>query len=66
MKALALHLIEGSIDQVDSSVSVSWVQSRVLTAPQLAGLKERLDVWVSKVKAVSDALEQDTIGAVDV
>ena len=66
MKALSLHLIEGSIDQVDAAVTVTWVQSRVLTAPQLAGLKERLDVWVSKVKAVSDVLEHDTIAVADV
>lgn len=66
MKALSLHLIEGSIDQVDGTVSVSWVQSRVLTAPQLAGLKERLDVWISKVNAVGATLEQDSIGVVEV
>jgi hypothetical protein len=58
MKALSLHLIEGSIDQVDGTVAVTWVQSRVLTAPQLKGLKERLDAWVSKVNAVGATLEQ--------
>jgi hypothetical protein len=36
MKSLSLHLIEGSIDQVDGTVAVSWVQSRVLTAKQVS------------------------------
>jgi len=66
MKALSLHLIEGSIDQVDGTVAVTWVQGRVLTAPQLSGLKERLDVWVSKVNAVGATLEQESIGVAEV
>ncbi|KAI8474163.1 MAG: 26S proteasome regulatory subunit [Monoraphidium minutum] len=65
MKALSLHLIEGSIDQVDGTVAVSWVQSRVLTAKQLGGLKDRLDVWIGKVNAVSANLEQDSIGVAE-
>jgi len=61
MKALALHLIEGSIDQVDQEVQVSWVQSRILTRQQVEGLKERLDTWISKVNAISTTLEQETV-----
>jgi hypothetical protein len=115
MKALALHLIEGSIDQVrpllsacpcvgracrgccavltagpggsdapspvsqrllpaacvcglpcasqvSQEVTVSWVASRVLTTVQVQGLKERLDGWISKVNAISNTLEQESIG----
>lgn len=62
MNALSLHLIEGSIDQVAGTVSVTWVQSRVLTVPQLAALKGRLDAWASRVSAVSAMLEQESIG----
>ncbi|WIA38408.1 hypothetical protein OEZ86_001734 [Tetradesmus obliquus] len=62
MKALALHLIEGSIDQVAQEVSVSWVASRVLTTAQITGLKDRLDGWISRVNAASTTLEQESIG----
>lgn len=62
MKALALHLIEGSVDQVAQEVTVSWVASRVLTKAQVSGLKERLDGWISKVNAISNTLEQESIG----
>lgn len=34
-QTLALHLIEGVIDQVDGTVQVSWVQPRILTLPQV-------------------------------
>lgn len=62
MKALALHLVEGSIDQVAQEVTISWVASRVLTTPQMQGLKDRLDGWISKVNAISSTLEQESIG----
>lgn len=43
-------------------MSVSWVASRVLTRPQITGLKERLDGWISKVNAISTTLENESIG----
>ncbi len=48
-QALALHLIEGTIDEVAGTVSVTWVAPRILTKPQLSGLKLRLDTWIDKV-----------------
>jgi 26S proteasome regulatory subunit N9 len=66
MKALALHLIEGSIDQVAGKVQVSWVQPQVLTKQRIEGLKDRLDTWLGKVTQVSSTLEQETIGVVEV
>ena len=62
LQALSLHLIEGTIDQVDSVVSVSWVASRVLTLEQLGGLKGRLDGWIDKVSAAAHSLEAESVG----
>ncbi|KAL4859894.1 26S proteasome non-ATPase regulatory subunit 13 A [Chlorella vulgaris] len=59
MKALALHLVEGVIDQVDGSVQVSWVQPRILTLPQINGLRARLDGWVDKVSSAAMTLENE-------
>lgn len=33
---------------------------------QLGGLKDRLDVWISKVNAVGATLEQESIGVAEV
>lgn len=49
-----------------NDLQVSWVQPRVLTFPEMQGLCERLDIWVSKVKSVNLALEQETVGVVEV
>ncbi|GLI63498.1 hypothetical protein VaNZ11_006480 [Volvox africanus] len=62
MKALALHLIEGTIDEVDGAVDVSWVTPRVLVTEQLVGLKGRLDTWIGKLGAVAAALENESVG----
>lgn len=35
MKALSLGLVKGSIDQVDRTVNMSWVQPRVLSVDQV-------------------------------
>lgn len=66
MKALALHLIEGSVDQVDGTVSVSWVAPRVLTMPQIEGLRGRLDDWAGKVGTAGLTLESEAAGVVEV
>ncbi|GAA5915253.1 hypothetical protein JCM6882_003384 [Rhodosporidiobolus microsporus] len=52
MKALALKLIRGTLDQVSSYVSISWVQPRVLDRTQIDGLRARLAEWTDKVAAV--------------
>jgi 26S proteasome regulatory subunit N9 len=59
---LSLHLLEGMIDQVAGQVTVTWVTPRVLTKPQLAGLQQRLDNWVSKVQGLATQLEDHALG----
>lgn len=48
MRALSVGLIKGSIDQVDGTVQVSWVQPRALSPMQCRDLSNRLDAWATK------------------
>ena len=60
MKALALKLIRGEIDQVDAIARISWVQPRVLDRPQIEALHARLAQWCDKVKEVSEFVKGQT------
>ncbi|KAI9474215.1 MAG: PCI domain-containing protein [Benjaminiella poitrasii] len=53
MKALSLNLIRGSIDQVDQTVVISWVQPRVLDRDQIDGMRLKLEEWNKQVKKIS-------------
>ncbi|GFR04318.1 26S proteasome non-ATPase regulatory subunit 13 [Trichonephila clavata] len=57
MKALSLGLVKGSIDQVDKTVNMSWVQPRVLSVEQIANMKQRLDHWCQEVQSMELLLE---------
>lgn len=57
---LQVHLIEGTIDQVEGAVYVSWVQPRVLGIPQIKSLRDRLDNWVGKVQTAWLSIEAET------
>ena len=57
---MQVHLIEGIIDQVESTVHVSWVQPRVLGIPQITSLRDRLDNWVGKVHTALLSVEAET------
>lgn len=56
MKAQSLGLIRGHINQVTETISVPWVQSRVLDKEHLAVIKGRLAEWSGKVKSHVDDL----------
>lgn len=49
MRALSLSLIKGTIDQVASVVTVTWVMRRVLSKEQVKDLAGRLGEWSEKV-----------------
>lgn len=63
MKALALHLIEGVIDQVNGTVSITWIAPRVLTLPEIEDIKCRVDAWLDRVdrESASVAAQADGI-----
>ena|SRR5579862_2580157 len=54
MKALALGLIRGTIDQVDQIVRITWMQGRVLDRKGVEGMKERLETWSQGVNALEE------------
>ena len=60
MKAFALKLIKGFIDEVDQVVHVNWVQSRVLNPDQIANLKHGITDWNSKVENVARLVENES------
>lgn len=61
MKALSLKLIRGSIDQVDQKASISWVQPRVLSRPQIGELTQRLQAWNEKLHGVEERIAPELL-----
>jgi len=57
MKALSLKLVRGTIDELDKTVTITWVQPRVLDLQQISGMKERLQSWTQKVQSTLVFLE---------
>jgi 26S proteasome regulatory subunit N9 len=53
LSALALKIIEGSIDGLEGLVVVSWVQPRVLSVEEIRELAARLGSWLDVVKNAS-------------
>ena len=43
---------------------LTWVQPRVLTMPQMEGLRGRLDGWLDKVNAAAAVIEEEAVGVV--
>ncbi|GAB2230262.1 hypothetical protein Droror1_Dr00014520 [Drosera rotundifolia] len=60
MKSLSAHLIEGTIDEVEGTVHISWVQPRVLGISQVKSLRDRLDNWLDKVHSTLVSVEAET------
>jgi 26S proteasome regulatory subunit N9 len=63
MKALSLKLIRGSLDQVDQTAHISWVQPRVLSREQIGGLSSRLKEWVEKLGKVEERIAPEVLGS---
>lgn len=57
MKALSLGLVKGLIDQVDQSVTMTWVQPRVLDLSQIKTMQTRLSQWCEEVKNMEMLVE---------
>lgn len=57
MKALSLGLVKGTIDEVDQTVHLSWVQPRVLDKSQIESMRKRLDKWFDDIHVIEKLLE---------
>jgi 26S proteasome regulatory subunit N9 len=53
---LSLKLIRGSIDQVDETAQITWVQPRVLSRQQIGVLADRLTAWCDRLKKVEQQI----------
>jgi len=60
MKALSLKLIQGTLDQVAETATITWVQPRVLSRSQLAQLATRLDEWCDRIDALDSFVQLQT------
>ena len=60
MRALSLKLIEGTMDQVEQTVDVTWVMPRVLNAKQMEELASRFGEWAVKVSKTRDYMLEHT------
>lgn len=50
LKAFSMDLLRGSIDQIDRTVTISWLQPRILDHDQVASMSEKLRNWDSQVQ----------------
>lgn len=57
MKALSQGLVRGRIDEVQSTVTLTWVQPRVLDSSQLASMLQKIGGWVQSVGSMEVLIE---------
>jgi 26S proteasome regulatory subunit N9 len=60
MRSLSLSLIKGSINQVEASVRVTWVQPRVMDREAIGKQTNKLKDWMEKVQRTSVFLANET------
>lgn len=54
----SLSLIRGSLDQVSSTVDITWVQPRVLEGSQLDTLATQFKAWTASVGKTEESVDQ--------
>lgn len=59
MRAMSLELIRGEIDEIEQTITVSWVQPRVLTSAQVANMAQLLQGWKTQVSTTLTFLEAE-------
>jgi len=59
MRALAKGLVKGSIDQVDRTVNLTWVQPRVLDKDQLKTLMGKISNLTGSIRTMENMIENN-------
>jgi 26S proteasome regulatory subunit N9 len=57
MRACSVQLIQGTLDQVDGTVHITWVLPRTLDSQQLSELAGRFGEWASKVNTTKEYMQ---------
>jgi len=61
MRAFSVKLIEGTMDEVDGSVHVSWILPRALSSEQMTELAGHFSAWTTKVISTKEVMEETDI-----
>jgi len=61
MRAFSVKLMEGSMDQVDGTVHVTWILPRALGTQQMTDLATKFGEWAAKVSSTKGIMEETEI-----
>lgn len=59
MRALSLGLLKGSIDQISETISINWVQPRIINMEQVGNMKSKLVAWDDNVSKLGEFMEKN-------
>jgi len=58
MRAFSVKLMEGTMDEVDGTIHVTWILPRALGTQQMADLAAQFGEWADKVSTTKDVMEE--------
>lgn len=61
MKAMALGLVRGSIDQIKKNVTITWVAPKVLETQRIATMLGKFEEWETGVRGVESLIQRVTV-----
>lgn len=61
MRAFSVKLMEGSMDEVDGTVHVTWILPRALGMQQMTDLATQFGEWATKVDSTKNVMEETEI-----
>ena len=61
MRAFSVNLMEGSMDQIEGSVHVTWILARALNNDQMTELAGQFASWATKVISTKEVMEETEI-----